>query len=101
MKKLIIAGALMAMSGSWATASQIERACIKSDRQAASRALCGCIQDVADLTLSTADQKLAATFFKTPQKAQDIRQSNNSRNESFWDRYKEFGAVASQFCASS
>jgi len=101
MKRLIFAGAIIALSFSTAVANQIERACINSDRQAANRTLCGCIQDVANLTLTSADQKLAATFFKNPQKAQDIRQSNNSRSEKFWGRYKEFGAVASQFCASS
>lgn len=100
MKILVFATALVVVSPSLSQASQIERACVSSDRQAASRALCGCIQDVANLTLSSADQRLAATFFKNPQKAQDIRQSDNARNERFWDRYKEFGAVASQFCAT-
>nr|WP_319247524.1 hypothetical protein [uncultured Celeribacter sp.] len=81
-----------------ASAGTIERACLSSDRAANNRALCGCIQQVADLTLSRGDQRQAAKFFKDPQKAQDIRQSDNSSHESFWRRYKAFGETASQYC---
>lgn len=81
-------------------ASTIERACVKSDRRAASKPLCGCIQDVADMTLSRGDQKRAAEFFKEPHKAQVIRQSSRSSDEKFWLRYKEFGQNARTFCKS-
>lgn len=75
-------------------AGDIERACLGSDRAAANRALCGCIQDAADLTLSTQDQRRAAGFFADPHRAQEVRQSD----ERFWDRYKDFGATAETFC---
>lgn len=71
---------------------------MQSGRDAANRALCGCIQDVANLTLTGADQKLASTFFKDPDKAQEIRQSNRRSHERFWERYKEFGETAQTFC---
>ena len=79
-------------------ADKIEQACVQSGRDAASRALCGCIQDVANLTLSGADQKLASSFFGDPHKAQEIRQSNRRAHERFWERYKEFGQTALEFC---
>jgi phage terminase large subunit GpA-like protein len=79
-------------------ASTIERACVKSDRRAASKPLCGCIQDAANMTLSRSDQKRAAKFFKEPHEAQVIRQSDRSSDEKFWLRYKEFGKTARTFC---
>ena len=104
MKRLILATALVAltapMAASVAHAGTIERACLKSGRSAANRALCGCIQDVADLTLSGRDQKLAATFFKDPHKAQEVRQSDRSSHELFWKRYKAFGATAETYCGN-
>ncbi len=104
MKHWILVAALGTGLGAGTTpvmaASTVEKACIKSDRKAASRALCGCIQDVADLTLSNSDQKRAAVFFKDPHKAQETRQSDRNSDEVFWKRYKEFGSTAEAFCAS-
>lgn len=76
----------------------ISRACLSSDRKARSPQLCGCIQAVADLTLSSSEQSRAATFYNDPQKAQDIRQSDNSAHERFWQRYKEYGKTAQDIC---
>lgn len=83
-----------------ASASAIERACNASDRKASNRALCGCIQQVADFTLKNADQRKAAKFFKDPHKAQELRQADGSHNEAFWKRYKNFGETAAQHCSS-
>lgn len=80
-------------------AEQIERACLKSERAGGQRALCGCIQDAANLTLTTRDQKLAASFFRNPDRAQEIRQSNRPAHEAFWERYKNFGKTAEHFCS--
>ncbi|PTQ75632.1 hypothetical protein [Celeribacter persicus] len=90
--------ATAALSPIPASAGTIERACMASDRAANNRALCGCIQQVADMTLSGKDQRQAAKFFKDPQKAQDIRQSDNRSHEEFWLRYKAFGQAAAQYC---
>nr|WP_245913012.1 hypothetical protein [Litoreibacter ponti] len=81
-----------------AVAGPIERACLKADRKAASRPLCNCVQQVADLTLDGSDQRLAATFFKDPHRAQEIRQSDRISHEAFWKRYKQFGANAESYC---
>ncbi len=98
MKAIAIAAALTAFAASMAQAGAIERACVKSDRGAAKRSLCGCIQQVADSTLSSSDQRLAAQFFKDPHMAQVIRQSDNASHEVFWKRYKAFGATAQTYC---
>ncbi len=92
-------GAMIAMAAPASGAGLIERACVGSSRQGTSRALCGCIQDVADLTLSGKDQRLAASLFRDPPKAQEIRQSNRRSHEMFWKRYKNFGATAEAYCA--
>ena len=97
--KYLTSGALavLMVAGS-AQAGVIEKACLKSNRDAATRSLCGCIQDAANLTLSKGDQKLAASFFRDPHKAQMVRQSNNRGHEAFWERYQNFGATAAVFC---
>ena len=79
-------------------AGALKRACLKSDRQAASRRMCRCMQQVADRELRRSDQKLAASFFKDPHKAQEIRQSDNLSHERFWKRYKEFSTVFATNC---
>lgn len=81
-----------------AQSGQIESACRQSDRPAAGTQVCHCIQQVADRMLTRRDQKLAATFFKDPHKAQEIRMSDNRRDERFWDRYTQFGSTAAITC---
>lgn len=99
MKTMAIAAAMVALGATAASAGMIERACVKSERGAAKRSLCGCIQQVADATLSGNDQRLAAQFFKDPHMAQVIRQSDNVSHEVFWKRYKAFGATAQNYCS--
>ena len=79
-------------------AGPISSACMKSDRQAASAALCGCIQQVADQVLQGSDQRRAAQFFADPDKAQAAWRSQSSSDDRFWDRYKAFGASAQASC---
>jgi hypothetical protein len=81
-----------------AAAGPIERACLRSDRDAANRAICGCIQDVADQTLRGADQRRAASFFKDPDKAHKVWMSKSKSDDAFWERYKVFGAQAEAYC---
>ncbi len=97
MKPICIAALLAVLAGT-AGAGTIERACMKSDRKAANRSLCGCIQNVADLTLSDKDQRLAAKFFKDPHMAQEIRQSDRAAHGVFWEKYKAFGRTAETYC---
>lgn len=81
-----------------AFATVIERACNASDRKAATRQMCGCIQDAADMMLSNREQRKAAEFFQDPHLAQETRQSDRYSDEKFWENYKEFGVVAGKFC---
>jgi hypothetical protein len=83
----------------FAAAGPIERACMGSDRAGASRALCGCIQQVADQTLQGSDQRRAAAFFDDPEKAHATWISQSSADDAFWDRYKNFGTTAEAYCA--
>lgn len=103
MKKPMLALALMALalplSATLAAAGPIESACLRSDRKAANRATCGCIQQVADMTLRGADQRRAAKFFADPDEAQETRVSKSDRDNEFWARYKAFGAQAEAYCA--
>lgn len=87
------------LMGTVAEAGPIERACLSSDRKAASRTLCGCIQQAADLTLRPGDQRRAAKFFRDPDEAQQVRMSKSDNDNEFWDRYKNFGATAEAYCA--
>lgn len=76
----------------------VSQACLRGGRKAANRRLCGCIQGVADRQLSSADQRMAASFFSDPHKAQEIRQSDRSSHETFWKRYKAFTGTAERTC---
>lgn len=76
----------------------ISRACMASDRKARSRERCGCIQAVANDTLSASDQRLAVSFYSDPHRAQEIRQSDNSSHERFWLAYKDYAETAAAVC---
>lgn len=76
----------------------IRTACLASDRKARSNHLCGCIQAVADRTLSHGDQLRAVKFYGDPQMAQDVRQSDRASDERFWKAYSDYGAQAGRIC---
>lgn len=80
-------------------AGPIESACLRSDRKQASRQLCGCIQEVADMTLRGSDQRRVVSFFKDPDKAQKVKMSKSKSDDDFWERYQVFGEQAEAFCA--
>jgi hypothetical protein len=82
-----------------AFAGPIESACNRSDRDAANRALCNCIGQVADFTLLPADERRVATFFKDPDKAQKTKMSESRADDAFWERYKAFSETAQAYCA--
>ena len=102
MKHSLVAAAVMAltipMAPLAAVAGPIESACNASSRPAASRALCNCIQQVANQTLTRGDQREAARFFRDPQRAQDVRMSKRDNDNAFWQRYRAFGAAAEARC---
>ncbi len=80
-----------------AQAGPIGNACMKA--QNATNAVCGCIDQVADQTMSRSDQRRAAGFFKDPDKAQQVRMSDRPSDEDFWLRYKNFATTAEGYCA--
>ncbi|MCF8512257.1 MAG: hypothetical protein K9G43_12470 [Rhodobacteraceae bacterium] len=98
MTKTFLLAAGIALFAGAALAGPIERACIKSDRKAASRSLCDCIQRAADNTLSGGDQRRAVSFFKDPEKAHKVWMSKSRGDDAFWERYKAFGAKAEELC---
>jgi hypothetical protein len=81
-----------------AHAGPISSACNASSRSAATPGLCSCIQRVADQTLRSADQRRVATFFRDPDKAQDVRMSQKRADDAFWERYTAFGQQAEASC---
>lgn len=102
MKNILTGAALAALIFSVTPApvmaGPIERACLQSDRRAANRQLCRCIQQAADQTLRNADQRRAATFFRDPDRAHATWMSKRASDDAFWERYKAFGRAAEAYC---
>jgi len=80
-------------------ARALERACLQSDRSAATQTRCGCIQRVADQMLTSGDQRKAARFFRDPQRAQEVRKSDSPRDDAFWKRWQDYGRTAANVCS--
>lgn len=97
--RLMIAVAAMILTAPLAVAGPIDSACMRSERNSRSTSLCGCIQQVADMTLSRSDQRRAADFFKDPHRAQEVRTSKSNSDNAFWTRYKNFASTAEAYCA--
>ncbi len=102
MRYFLMIGALASVAacggGGRGASGDISQACLEADRRAASPALCSCVQQVANQSLSNSDQSRAAVFFSEPQLAQDTRQSDRAGDERFWLRYRAFSDLASQIC---
>ena len=77
----------------------ISTACEQAARKGASAARCGCVQAVANDSLSRSDQRLGASFFQDPHRAQEIRQSRSKDHAAFWERWKAFGDAANKICS--
>ena len=90
---LLCASAPMAFAG-----GKVENACNRSERSAANRRLCNCIQQVADMTLSGSDQRRVAKFFNDPDEAHAVWISQRASDDAFWERYKNFGNMAEAYC---
>ena len=100
MYKVLMVGSLvmLAACGGNLVTGDVGKACVAADRKSASTRLCSCVQQAANQTLSRSEQRRAATFFEEPHLAQETRQSDNSSNERFWNRYKKFSATAKRMC---
>lgn len=76
----------------------ISDACLRSDRRARSPALCGCIQAVANQTLTGAEQRRAVGFYRDPHSAQEIRSSTRPADQRFWEAYSAYANRAERVC---
>jgi hypothetical protein len=90
---------VLAACGGGGASGGIGLACLTGPRQTAEqRALCGCIQGVADRSLSASDQRRVVPFFADPERAHRVRLSDTPRNDAFWARYMAFVAAAEATC---
>lgn len=96
--RIVIAAAAILMTAPLAVAGPIDSACVRSDRARGNAPLCGCIQQVANQTLSRSDQRRAASFFRDPHEAQEVRMSKRDADNAFWARYKRFAGQAEAYC---
>ncbi|MTI00516.1 hypothetical protein [Roseibium sp. RKSG952] len=93
------ATSLTAVAPAPTEAAQIKRACLASDRSAATRSRCSCIQRVADQALTRSDQRTVAKWFTDPHQAQELKMSKTARDDALWDRYQAFGQMAQAICS--
>jgi hypothetical protein len=94
----VILGTVLAAS--WpALAGPIDAACMGSGRDEANRAVCACVQQVADMVLNGSDQRRAARFFRNPELAHRTMMSQSTSDAAFWTRWEAFGAQAELYCA--
>lgn len=99
MRKVLILLTMVALAGCGGGASgEIGSACVRAGRDAATPALCSCIQRVANQSLSSADQSRAADFFADPERAEEVRRSDATRDDAFWERYRAFTDRAEASC---
>jgi len=76
----------------------IAEACVDSDRRAANASLCNCIGRVASTELSRADQRQLISFFRDPERANDVKIDDRPPAEAFWTRYRDFTRAAERTC---
>ncbi|MDQ7261013.1 hypothetical protein NM680_04255 [Paracoccus sp. PS-1] len=98
--RVMIAAAAVVLTAPLAVAGPIDSACVRSERGARNGQACRCIQQVADQTLSRADQRRAARFFRDADAAQEVRMSKSDADNAFWARYKNFAATAEAYCSN-
>ncbi|XDA97671.1 lipoprotein [Sulfitobacter sp. LCG007] len=79
----------------------IYSACLKLNKREASRERCGCVQAVADMSLSGGEQRKGAKLFKDPHRAQEVRQSDRSSDERFWLKWRAFGEQSERYCRAT
>lgn len=96
---IIVMAVLAGCSGSARGVNgDVAKACVASGRDAANRSLCSCVQQVANQSLSGADQRRAAGFFADPDVAQETRISDRASDTAFWARYRAFADRAAATC---
>jgi len=103
MKNMVLAlGLGLGLGGGFAGGAEargvIENACLRSDRPAANRVLCGCIQRVADAVLTSGDQRKGARFFADPEMSQVAKMARGDADLRFWQKWEAFSDGAVKYC---
>lgn len=76
----------------------VEAACKVTGGPGASVEFCSCMQQVADLSLSLSEQKLAAYFLRNPARASRIGKANPAARKGFWQRFESFNLSTRRHC---
>jgi len=76
----------------------VAKACVASDRRAATAQRCSCVQSVAARELSRADRSRLISFFEDPEVANDVKINDSSAADAFCERYRAFTSKARQQC---
>ena len=77
---------------------EVGLACLASGRSDASRALCGCIDRVAQQTLTSREQSTFASYFSDPEALQSMKLDDRPAAERLWARYDAFVDAARATC---
>ncbi|MEJ1993411.1 MAG: hypothetical protein P8X50_17455 [Maritimibacter sp.] len=95
--QLILLGVCLSATPAY-SGNSINNACLSSDRDAANRALCACLQSVADKSLSPAEQRRGAQLFGKPHLSEELRASARDSDRVFWQKWQSFGDRAQKTC---
>jgi hypothetical protein len=95
---VISLGFASGVAGAAEARGTIESACLRSDRPAANRVLCACLQQVADAVLSPGEQRKGARFFADAELSQLAKVSQSATDKTFWEKWEVFSATAVKYC---
>jgi len=99
MRFIIIITSLIALASCGPRVSgKLGNACMDGGRKAANAALCSCIQNVANQSLSGSDERRIVKFFEEPDLAQSTKASQSRSDDAFWDRYRDFTRASERNC---
>lgn len=97
----VLAMCLVGLAGQVRAGNSVEAACLLTGGPGAPADFCTCMQKVADVSLSAADQKFAAYFLRNPGRAAEIRRSNPAGRRDFWHRFEVFAGAARRHCVGA
>lgn len=81
-----------------ASAGPIERSCLKSDRPAASRRLCDCVEKMAYKALPRREIGKVAQLMRDPERVDTVKRSSRSSDRALWQSYKKYAGRAEASC---
>ena len=84
--------------GGYRVTGEVGQACLVSGRAQSTRALCGCIDQVAARTLTASEQRTVAGYFADPEALQAMKIDDRPAAERLWARYDAFVETAQATC---